>query len=192
MEYQSEKIDKILPAFMAMQQSMSGVAKNKKNDYFKSDYADLYQVLVTIKEAFAENDLCHIQTYEKHDDKYCLVTTIYHTSGQFFRSYAPIIGATNPQTLGSCTTYLRRYALTAMCGLAQKDDDGNAATFISEKQFHYLLNMLNGNPKISQYLNRYLDDKYGIKSFQQIPHNIFNEVLEIVNQQKGVQNGTGQ
>jgi hypothetical protein len=33
-----------------------------------------------------------------------------------------------PQAMGSALTYARRYALTAMVGIAQVDDDGNAAS----------------------------------------------------------------
>jgi hypothetical protein len=33
----------------------------------------------------------------------------------------------SPQALGSAITYSRRYALAAMCGLAQIDDDAEAA-----------------------------------------------------------------
>ena len=33
----------------------------------------------------------------------------------------------SPQVVGSCVTYLRRYGLQAMVGIAPEDDDGNAA-----------------------------------------------------------------
>jgi hypothetical protein len=34
----------------------------------------------------------------------------------------------DPQSIGSCVTYLRRYSLAAIVGVSPEDDDGNAAT----------------------------------------------------------------
>jgi hypothetical protein len=34
---------------------------------------------------------------------------------------------TDAQGVGSATTYLRRYSLASVCGIAQEDDDGNSA-----------------------------------------------------------------
>jgi hypothetical protein len=34
----------------------------------------------------------------------------------------------DPQSVGSCITYLRRYSLQSMVGIAPEDDDGNAAS----------------------------------------------------------------
>lgn len=52
-----------------------------------------------------------------------------HTSGQWTASELPIVGDWgDPQKIGSCITYARCYALAAICGVAQDDDDANAAT----------------------------------------------------------------
>ena len=40
----------------------------------------------------------------------------------------------DPQGVGSCITYARRYARAAAIGIAQVDDDGNAATRKEVKQ----------------------------------------------------------
>lgn len=40
---------------------------------------------------------------------------------------APVQKA-DPQGVGSALTYLRRYSLAAVCGLAQEDDDGHAGS----------------------------------------------------------------
>ena len=52
-----------------------------------------------------------------------------HTSGQWIRSYTPlpVESPVNCHKLGSALTYGRRYGLAAMVGIAQMDDDGNAA-----------------------------------------------------------------
>ncbi len=57
-----------------------------------------------------------------------VVTRLVHSSGQFFQSECPVVGATDMQKLGSAITYARRYSLSAICSIAaDEDDDGNAA-----------------------------------------------------------------
>jgi hypothetical protein len=68
------------------------------------------------------------------NDKAMLVTTIMHSSGQWMRSVCPIITAKqDAQGMGAGITYMRRYAMCAMLGITQDDDDGNSASGISNK-----------------------------------------------------------
>jgi hypothetical protein len=60
-----------------------------------------------------------------------------HTSGEWLRSIFPLNAQASKQTnemqaLGSGITYLRRYALCAMLGIAQEDDDGVKAAPVYE------------------------------------------------------------
>ena len=58
-----------------------------------------------------------------------LITQISHASGQWIRSQFTMLPTKfDPQAYGSALTYCRRYALSAMCGVAAVDDDGNAAS----------------------------------------------------------------
>ena len=52
-----------------------------------------------------------------------------HSSGQWI-SEALVMRPVkdDPQGVGSCITYARRYALAAIAGVAPEDDDGNAAS----------------------------------------------------------------
>jgi len=57
------------------------------------------------------------------------VTSLLHSSGQWMRSSLLVQPKDDtPQAMGSALTYARRYALTAIVGVAQVDDDGNAAS----------------------------------------------------------------
>jgi hypothetical protein len=68
------------------------------------------------------------QTFDYKDDKTILVTTLMHTSGQWIDSSLPLpITKPGCQEIGSSTTYCRRYALAAMIGISQYDDDGESA-----------------------------------------------------------------
>ena len=55
-------------------------------------------------------------------------TLISHSSGEWINSicHAPV-SKQDAQGVGSAITYLRRYSLAAMCGIAQEDDDANSA-----------------------------------------------------------------
>ena len=56
-----------------------------------------------------------------------VTTLLMHISGQWVRSVVGVVPAkTDAQGLGSVITYLRRYSLSGIAGIAQIDDDGNA------------------------------------------------------------------
>jgi hypothetical protein len=58
-----------------------------------------------------------------------VTTLLSHTSGQWMQScVSSPIGKADSQGVGSAITYLRRYSLAAVAGVAQEDDDGNAAS----------------------------------------------------------------
>ena len=66
-----------------------------------------------------------------------LVTTLLHTSGQWMRSELLVTPKDETsQAMGSALTYARRYALCAMVGVAQVDDDGNAASGRANAEIH--------------------------------------------------------
>jgi hypothetical protein len=64
-------------------------------------------------------------------------TMLLHTSGQWIASryVMPIGDKLTPQAIGSAITYARRYALSAIVGIApDDDDDGNAASVTPARQ----------------------------------------------------------
>jgi hypothetical protein len=103
-----------------------------------------------------------------------------HESGQWIKSFTPLmIAQATPQAFGSASTYARRYGLTAVLGVIQEDDDGNSATFISEKQRHLLINKLNGHPDIHKLVCERLNAS-NIQSFDRITHDLFQPILNFV------------
>jgi hypothetical protein len=96
---------------------------------FKSKYADLAEVLNTVRPVFSRNGLAIIQSPGFADGLASITTTIAHASGQYMTDtvHAPV-GKQDAQGVGSALTYLRRYSLAAFAGVAQEDDDGNAAS----------------------------------------------------------------
>jgi hypothetical protein len=58
-----------------------------------------------------------------------VTTVVAHESGGHVSSVASCVPAkSDAQGIGAATTYLRRYGLAAMTGVAQEDDDGTGAS----------------------------------------------------------------
>lgn len=127
---QSEQINEIVGALAKAQGEMKGVAKDSKNEFFKTQYATLASALDTCREPLSKNGLAVIQTTELSNDGNLLIrTTLAHSSGQFFSSIYPVNPVKNdPQGFGSAITYSRRYCLMAIVGIAPEDDDGEDAS----------------------------------------------------------------
>jgi hypothetical protein len=91
-------------------------------------YADLASVWDACREAITANGLAIAQATRICEGGFLLVTRLMHTSGQWIESETPILAKSNDaQAFGSAMTYARRYALSAIVGVAADDDDGEAA-----------------------------------------------------------------
>jgi hypothetical protein len=127
----SEQINDIAKALSKFQGELESAAKSSVNPHFKSSYADLAECWATIREPLAKNGLCVVQTTEVDvpAQLVCVITRLIHESGQWFESTYPLWPSKqDPQGYGAALTYARRYCLTAIVGLTQDDDDGNAAS----------------------------------------------------------------
>lgn len=111
---------------------------DSKNPFHNAKYADLASVWAAIRKPLTDNGLAVMQTTEPYPSGITVVTTLLHTSGESFtarlsceapKSKPDKNGQIKPniQGLGSTITYLRRYSLIAMVGVAPVDDDGEAA-----------------------------------------------------------------
>lgn len=125
---QSSSIAALAAALAKAQAEMSGAAKDSANPYFKSKYADLQSVWSACRKPLTDNGLSVIQTSQPTKYGLMLVTTLAHSSGEWIRGYMPILAKdATAQSQGSGITYARRYALAAICGVYQADDDAEAA-----------------------------------------------------------------
>lgn len=125
----SEAINELATALAKAQAEMTFAAKDATNPHFKSKYADLAAVWDAIRAPLTKHGISVTQ-FPSYDDALVSVETILlHSSGQWISSVAsaPAVKL-DPQGVGSAITYLRRYSLAAVAGVAQDDDDGNAAT----------------------------------------------------------------
>lgn len=126
----SEQIDKIAGALSKAQGEMSFAKKDATNLFFKSKYADLASVWSACRDVLSKNGLAVVQTTLPTDGKTISVRTLLiHSSGQWFRGTLTMLPTKiDPQAIGSCLTYARRYALASIVGVSPEDDDAETAT----------------------------------------------------------------
>ena len=128
-QWKSDKIDKLAAALSKAQSEMKGAEKKSINPFFNSGYADLHTVIESSFPHLTNHGLSVIQGNESRPGEFFVTTMLLHESGQWIKSRLkmPIEKAT-AQSVGSVITYGRRYGLSAITGIAQYDDDGNAAS----------------------------------------------------------------
>lgn len=129
---QSESIANLALALSIVQGKMSHAVKDSANPFFKSKYADLESVWDACRSLLAENGLAIMQfpgLYTEMDKSMSLTTIISHKSGEYISQEMSVpVTKADAQGAGSAITYMRRYALAAVVGVVQADDDGNAAS----------------------------------------------------------------
>lgn len=124
-EISSPTIGLITEALSKAQGSIGNAIKDSKNPFFKSNYADLSSVMAVTKEPLSSNGLSFTSSIVQDAGTNFLVCTLSHTSGEWFRSYMPLlIGKNDMQALGAGISYGRRFCLAAMCHVGTSDDDG--------------------------------------------------------------------
>jgi len=129
----SESIGELAKALALAQGEIKGAVKDSENPFFKSKYADLASVRDACQQALSKNGLAIVQVpgtlITEHATIVSIETLLMHSSGEWVSGDLSAIPVKDdPQGLGSCITYLRRYALSAYTGVAPEDDDGNAAS----------------------------------------------------------------
>lgn len=125
----SAAIAELATALAKAQSEMEGAAKDTANPFFKSKYADLQSVWTACRKALTKNGLAVAQVAGGDGVTVTVTTLLTHSSGQWLRGELTMTPTKNdPQGIGSCITYARRYALASMVGVAPEDDDGNAAS----------------------------------------------------------------
>jgi len=125
--WKSSEIDKLATALAKAQAELEGAKKESVNPFFKSGYADLHAVIKSSFPFLSKHGLSVSQGNEIIPGAICVTTLLMHTSGQWLRSKIKLpLKDVTAQGVGAAMTYGRRYGLSAIVGIAQYDDDGNA------------------------------------------------------------------
>lgn len=124
-------MSEIAKALTAFHTDLPKVGKGSTNPAFKSKYADLADIVSVVLPALAKQGLAWITTPRVTDDGFVLEYELRHTSGEAVTGSWPLPDPekATPQQMGSAVTYGKRYALSAVTGIApDEDDDGNHAS----------------------------------------------------------------
>jgi hypothetical protein len=128
----SESIKELAAALAAAQAQIEGASKDKINPAFKSRYADLASVWEACRIPLSKNGLAVVQLPSADGQKVVVTTLLAHRSGEWISDELTITATgSTPQAIGSAITYARRYALSAMVGVAPDDDsDGRSQQYV--------------------------------------------------------------
>ena len=120
-----------------VQVALGGVQKTAENPYFKSNYIPLDKIVSELEPRLKSQNLAVF-----HQTKDGLVKTLVVDleTGESISSDFPLIQLNDPQKLGSCISYAKRYNLGQLFNIVtDKDDDAETAYTtsrnVAEKQF---------------------------------------------------------
>jgi len=176
----SDTIIEFAKALSAAQADIGGALKSSENPFFKSSYADLASVWDACREPLTKNGLSVIQSPSAEGNIVSVETVLMHASGEWVScELTTQIKDMNPQAVGTGITYLRRYGLAAMVGIAQVDDDGESAMgrnivieTLSREQVGEIIGMLDIAGVDEHEQQRWLAKlakRYGVSAVDKIP-----------------------
>ena len=125
--------------FIKAKQQFKKTGLSGSNTHLKSKYAPLSDIYEAVEDALHDNNLfiTHCRTVE--DGKTYLATRIRHVTGYYLEDVC-LVESEKPgnQGHGSSLTYMKRYAVLNLCGIAaDKDDDGEEEQrYIEKKQYN--------------------------------------------------------
>lgn len=131
----SDEIDKLASALAKAQGEFKVARPSKENNYYKSKYSDLKEVVMASRPALSKNGLSVVQppVFVDPNGISILETTLMHASGQWIMSRMRIIPPkADVQALGSYISYLRRYAYGALIGVVSSDEDDDGEIAVHE------------------------------------------------------------
>ena len=203
----SESIKELAAALSSFQSEAQDAIKDKKGD--KSSYADLGQILNLVRPAMTKHGLAVAQLPCHCDDpaSVALDTMLMHKSGEWISNKfsMPINwivrksdgrDITNaPQASGSVITYARRYALAAVLGITQEDDDAadkrdykaeqkkiaNEPKISAEQAtilYPFMTQQVEGGPLEWSQRGEMILSEFGISTTEDLPASKFDELKQ--------------
>ena len=111
---------------LEVQKQIGVLGKDSKNPFFKSAYLDLNKLLINVTPLLHKEGLILSQPIK---DGFVYSEIINAENGKVLLSSSIQIpeNLTDPQKLGSCITYFRRYTLKSLLAIAEGVDDANLA-----------------------------------------------------------------
>lgn len=189
----SEMINEISKAISLAQGEMKPASKSTVNPFFKSKYSTLAQVWEVIREPIAKHNLTILQDVSSTEHGIAISTRICHSSGQWIE-FGPLeipLNKKDAQSVGSATSYGKRYSLSAAIGVvSEEDDDAEAAMgrkeekkqkedkhkTLDKSQWTELNQLIDQcDPDFQQKMWEYLNSQ-GIHSFADMEESMFHKL----------------
>ncbi len=132
--FKEPAIDLVSAALAKFQGEVTNPAKSRQVNVsgqggsYSFKYAELSGILDYCRPVLAKNGLAVSDLIDMNVNYLTVVARLMHSSGQFLQSQMTIPKPEKIQQVGSAITYLRRYSISALIGIADMDDDdGNTA-----------------------------------------------------------------
>ncbi len=122
----------IYAKLLEIQKKHLAFEKDTSNPFYKSKYVSLDSIVEKVTPLLDEQKLLAVHyTQDKQ-----VVTEIYDIEDNTsVKSCFPLIDSNDPQKLGSCISYAKRYNLGQIFNIiTDRDDDGNIASWVSDKK----------------------------------------------------------
>ena len=127
----TDPVSALNAALAAAQGEFKPIARTAtvKTGTYSFSYAPLDAILAAVRPALSKHGLAVTQRLEENNGRPGVRTELRHADGGVVGAFFPLLSEpSSPQQLGSLLTYLRRYAIVALLGVAsEEDDDGRAA-----------------------------------------------------------------
>lgn len=147
----SPELKNIYTAIIKARPEIAPIARTKSAKNYR--YATLDTVIELLSLVLPKHGLGWVQTLSSENEKPVLVTRIIHESGEWIEDALALPqtklngGANESQELGASITYFKRYALSAMFGIATDDDTDGVADVRDRKQQVKALARVAGRPQ---------------------------------------------
>jgi len=101
--------------------------KTGRNNHSNYDYSKIEDIYNAVVPPLADNGIVVWHFAYPFEGQLLLETRLVHTSGQWI-SDKRFLHSEKPgnQAAGAANTYMRKYAVLSLCGIATEDDDGAA------------------------------------------------------------------
>lgn len=113
----------ITKKLFAVQQEIGKISKDATNPFYKSKYFDINSLIEQTIPLFKKHGILLLQPI-KNGEVYTILRC--SETNEQEESSIPLPEMSDPQKVGSCITYYRRYNLASLLGLQAEDDDANS------------------------------------------------------------------
>lgn len=196
----SPMIDVLIKDLQVAKSRFTKTGLRAVNQHQKYKYAKINEIYDAVEPALESVNIIIIHQREWFDQRFFLITRLFHTiAQQWIQDVAPIENE-KPGNQGHCiaATYMKKVAVLNLCGIATEEDDDTEeeqryiedreknVPSISEAQEEYLLNLISKHPN-KMDLWKAMSEKAQIKTLSDIKAGDFENAKMFITRFKALQ-----